>query len=466
MTIRVRFAPSPTGHLHLGGARTALFNWLYARHHSGQFLLRIEDTDRARSTEESTAGILEALQWLHMDWDEPPLIQSTRYQAHVQAAHELVEKGGAYRCYCDAQTLEQMREDQRRRGEKPRYDRRCLDRPRPAGDQPFAIRFLTPREGVVEIEDLVKGPVQVHNDELDDLIILRSDGTPTYNFSVVMDDGFMGITHVIRGDDHLNNTFRQYHIYRALGFETPRFGHLPLIKGLSKRLGSASVQAYRDKGYLWEAVLNYIARLGWAHGDDEIFSQEELIAKFDLKGVAKSPAAFDEDKMTWLNQHYLKTLPEETVAERLLPVLAQREYPGVAQDGRLLALVRALRERARTLIDMADSARFAYLPPEGYDPKATQKWIDKKTLENLAVITKNLEELEVFGPQEIESLIRQHAEEQGMNLGQVAQPIRICLTGSAVSPPLFDTMLIIGKEEVIQRLGDGIRKLAPAVEQH
>ena len=452
MTIRVRFAPSPTGGLHLGNARTALFNWLYARHHGGTFVLRIEDTDRARSTDESIQGIIEALEWLGIATDEPPVLQSLRFDAHVALARKLEDSGHAYRCYCDKERLDALRAEQRERGAKPRYDRHCLDREAPSPDAPYVLRFKTPRDGHTEIDDLVKGKVTVGNDQLDDLILLRTDGTPTYNFVVVCDDSHMGITHVIRGDDHLNNTFRQYHIYTALGFDPPRFGHLPLIKGLSKRLGSTSVQGYRDRGFLKEAVVNYMARLGWSHGDDEVFSEEELFEKFDLNGVAKAPAAFDEDKLTWLNQHYLKTLPDGVVAERLLPFLLSAGVETAQAGAKLDHLVRVLKERAKTLIDMAEMCRFAYERPTEYDAKAVKKWIKGAALEVIDSIADQLDVLTEFTGDAIESLVRDEAERRELKLGKVAQPIRVCLTGTAVSPPLFDTVALVGQAESVARL--------------
>ena len=455
MTLRVRFAPSPTGGLHMGNARTALFNWLFAKHHGGKFVLRIEDTDRARSTDESIAGIIEALEWLGIDSDEEPVLQSHRFDFHVGLARKLEDSGHAYRCYCTKERLDALRAEQREKGAKPRYDRHCLGGEAPSPDAPYVVRFKTPREGHTEVDDLVKGKVTVGNDELDDLIILRSDGTPTYNFVVVCDDSHMGITHVVRGDDHLNNTFRQFHIYRALGFEPPRFGHLPLIKGLSKRLGSTSVQGYRDRGYLQEALVNYMARLGWSHGDEEVFSGDELIEKFDLDGVSKSPAAFDENKLTWLNQHYLKTLPESKIADRLVPFLASIGLDSARADDKLVHLVQVLKERAKTLIDMAESCRFAYERPTAYDQKSVKKWIKGTALDVITTMADSFEALDEFNTETIEALVRSEAEKREVGLGKVAQPIRVCLTGSSVSPPLFDTVALVGQTESVIRLRRG-----------
>jgi glutamyl-tRNA synthetase len=442
----------------MGNARTGLFNFLFARHHGGTFLLRVEDTDRARSTPEAVDVIFDSLAWLGVEIDGAPVFQSERLSAHLEAIRRLEADGKAYRCYCDKETLETMRNAQREAGEKPRYDRRCLGRSAPSPDAPYVLRFKTPREGTTTIDDAIKGPVTVSNDELDDLIILRTDGSPTYNMVVVVDDLFMKITHVIRGDDHLNNTFRQVQIYRALGAEPPTFAHLPLIKGLSKRKGSASVGDYRDRGFLSEAIINYIARLGWAHGDDEILSIDELFEKFDLDGVSKSPAAFDEDKLTWLNQHYMKTLAPEVVATRLLPFLEEVADNATADD-RLTALVLALRERSKTLVDMAEGARFAYVAPEEYNPKAVKKWIKGPAFELLEAAVEQLAEVDPFTAERIDPVIRSISESFEVGLGKIAQPIRICLTGSAVSPPLFDTLAIVGQAESLARMRRGIAAL-------
>lgn len=444
----------------MGGARTALFNWLYARHHGGVFTLRIEDTDRARSTDESIAGILEGLAWLGIESDEPVVQQSSLHDKHIALARQLESEGKAYRCYCSKDRLDGLREQQREAGEKPRYDRHCLASEAPAPDAPYVLRFKTPREGTLTIPDGVKGEVVVGNDQLDDLIVLRSDGSPTYNFVVVCDDVSMGITHVIRGDDHLNNTFRQAHIYQALGYDLPVFAHLPLIKGLSKRLGSASVQAYRDRGFLQEAVLNYIARLGWSHGDDEILSRDELVAKFDLPGCAKSPAAFDEDKLTWLNQHYLKSLPEAVVAERLVPFLRAAGYGEVTADETVVHLVRVLRERSKTLIEMAESSAFVFQRPTEYAPKAVKKWIKGDALDVITEVADALDALDDFSLERIETLVNEKAEALELKLGKVAQPIRVCLTGTSVSPPLYDTIALVGQQETVSRLRAGREALA------
>jgi glutamyl-tRNA synthetase len=454
MTVRVRFAPSPTGYLHMGGARTALFNWLFARHHGGRFLLRIEDTDRQRSTRESIDAILDGLRWLGIESDEPPMLQSEQVDAHREAAYRLLEQGHAYRDYTTPEALEALREAARARGEKPRYAR---EQAAPFPDAPYAIRFKMPTGGATTLDDLLRGEITVGHEELDDLVILRSDGTPTYNFVVVCDDAAMGITHVLRGDDHLTNTFRQVPIYRALGHEPPRFGHLPLIKGLSKRLGSASIQAYRDQGFLAEAVVNYIARLGWAYRDEEIFERDALVEKFDLDGVTKAPAAFDGDKMLWVNETWLKRLPARTLGERLLPFLAAHGIE-TSVDSRLLHLVEILRERSKTLVDMAEAARFAYQRPSNYDEAAVTKWLKGDALTLVAALANDLDALDEFTVPRIEALVRSLAEARGVGLGKVAQPLRICLTGTSVSPPIGDTIAAVGQQEAVARL-----RLAPLI---
>ncbi|TVR04678.1 MAG: glutamate--tRNA ligase [Deltaproteobacteria bacterium] len=452
MTHRLRFAPSPTGNLHIGGARTALFNWLQARHAGGKFLLRIEDTDIARSTEESRQAILEALDWLGLDIDEDIVLQSTRRDVHVAAALRLLEEGKAYRCYCTPEELQAMREKATAEGRSPKYDgtwRNRTDHP-PEGT-PFTVRFAMPLDGTTVIDDIVLGEITVPNEELDDLIILRSDGTPTYNFVVVCDDAFMGVTTVCRGQDHMSNTFRQFHIYRALGHEVPRFAHLPLVDGLSKRKGSASVQHYRDIGYLREAVINYISRLGWSHGDQEIFSVEELVEKFDLADVNRSSGKYDEVKMAWVNEQWIKRLPAEELAVRLLPYLSDLGVETSA-DERLVSLVRQLQERSKTLVDMAEGARFAFQRPTAFDEKAVKKWIKPASRAAFEEILAALPGLDAFTPDELEAAIKSVAERHELGLGKVAQPIRIALTGTSVSPPIFDAIAIVGREETVHRM--------------
>lgn len=452
--VRTRFAPSPTGYLHIGGARTALFNWLFARHNRGKFILRIEDTDRERSREEFLEDILSSLRWLGLQWDEGPYFQSERMDIYREHAFRLLEEGKAYRCYCTPEELEQMRKKALQEGRKPKYDGRCRNRT-DQPNRPFAIRFKAPTEGVTVVEDLLRGRVVFRNEELDDLIILRSDGTPTYNFCVVVDDALMGITHVIRGDDHLNNTPRQLLLYQALGFDPPRFAHVPLILGpdrtrLSKRHGATSVSSYREIGFLPEAMVNYLARLGWSWGDQEIFSIDELIEKFTLDNVSRSPAVFDPEKLLWLNSHYIKTLSPEEIARRLQPFLERRGIK-VPLDEKLIEAVKTLQPRSRTLDEMAQQGLFYFLPPASYDASGTKKFFTEKGLEFLDRFRERIKATE-FDPQQLEKAFREVSEQMGLKTRDAAQAIRLSLTGGTVSPGLFEIMQILGREECLRRI--------------
>lgn len=449
---RVRFAPSPTGNLHIGGARTALFNWLQARHTGGKFLLRIEDTDLERSTEASVAAIFEAMAWLGLDHDEEPVRQTDRQDEHIRLAHSLLEKGLAYRCYCTSEELTSMREEAAAKGEQPRYDRRWRESGAEAApDAPFSVRFKMPLDGELTIDDMVLGPVTVGNKELDDLIILRSDGTPTYNFVVVCDDIFMGITDVIRGQDHLRNSYRQAHIYQALGAELPRFGHLPLVDGLSKRKGSAGVQDYRDQGFLKEAVINYITRLGWSHGDQELFSVEELIELFDVRDVNRASSTFDEKKLRWVNVEWIRRLTATDLATRLVPFLEKRGFAPTV-DARMEFLVDQLRERAETLDEMAEAARFAYAKPEEYDAAAVTKWLTPDVKDAVVAVRTALAELSEWSVEAINAAIKQVIADQGLKFVKIGQPIRVALAGSTASPSIGETVWIVGQAEVVERL--------------
>ena len=460
MTVRTRFAPSPTGPLHIGSARTALFNYLFSRHHGGEFLLRIEDTDRARSTDEYTQLILDSLAWLDLRPDEPPLFQSTRAARHAEVARELLAAGRAYRCFCTAEELKAMRERALAEGRPPRYDGTWRDRDpaaAPEGVAP-AIRLKAPRDGETVVEDLVQGTVRVANAQLDDMIILRSDGSPTYLHAVVVDDHDMGITHVIRGDDHLTNTFRQIQIYEAMGWPTPRFAHIPLIHGqdgakLSKRHGAVSVLEFREEGYLPEALCNYLLRLGWGHGDVELVSREEAIRLFDLDGVGRAPSRMDYAKLTHLNGIYLRQADDERLTEEVLARLAGRE--GLVLDEaairRIRALMPGLKERARTLVELADSAAFlARRPPLKMDAKASALLTEeaRAMLRQLAPV---LEETDFTVPA-LDAALRRFAEATGRKLGQVAQPLRAALTGNTVSPGIDATLAALGREEALARL--------------
>ena len=459
--VRTRFAPSPTGDLHIGGARTALFNWLLARHEKGVFILRIEDTDAARSTQESTQVILDAMTWLGMDWDEGPFYQTQRIAFYQEAAERLLKERRAYRCYCTAEELETKREAALKAGTKPKYDRTCLNRKSLPPGRPPAIRFLSPNEGKTVVEDMIQGQVEFDNTELDDLIILRSDGLPTYNFSVVVDDATMGITHVIRGNDHLNNTPRQIQIYQALGYPIPKFGHVPMILGpdkkkLSKRHGAQSVMEYKKLGYLPQAVVNYLVRLGWSHGDQEEFAREELIEKFSLEAVGRSAAAINPGKLDWLNAQYIKKIELDELVQRVRPFIEGKGYSNIDPD-LLRKAVRSLRERVKTLVEMADLSEFYFCEEIAYDEKAAEKFLSHGTVPMFRQVITSLSNESVLGKENVHRLIEQLAETRGEPLVKIAQPIRVALTGRSVSPPIDEVMEVLGKKEVIKRLHKAIK---------
>jgi glutamyl-tRNA synthetase len=454
--VRTRFAPSPTGDLHIGGARTALFNWLLARHCHGVFILRIEDTDVARSTQESIQVILDAMTWLGMDWDEGPFYQTERMSFYQEAAEKLLREGRAYRCYCTPEELEIKREAALKAGIKPKYDRTCLHRISSPSERSSAIRFLSPDTGKTIVEDLIQGRVEFDNTELDDLIILRSDGLPTYNFSVVVDDATMGITHVIRGNDHLNNTPRQIQIYQALGYPLPQFGHVSMILGpdkkkLSKRHGAQSVMEYQKLGYLPQAVVNYLVRLGWSYGDQEEFTREELIEKFSLEAVGRSAAAINPGKLDWLNAQYIKKIELEELVQRVRPFIETKGYSNVNPD-LLRKAVRSLRERVKTLVEMADASEFYFCEEITYDEIAAGKFLHQETLPMLNQAITSLLAESVLEKERVHRLIQQLAETRGEALVKIAQPIRVALTGRTVSPPIDEVTEVLGKIEVIKRL--------------
>jgi glutamyl-tRNA synthetase len=456
MTVRTRFAPSPTGSLHIGGVRTALFSWLYARRHGGEYILRIEDTDRERSTQAAVDIILEAFDWLDLKPDEGPFFQSSRFERYREVAERMLEAGTAYRCYCTPEELAEMRAQQTARGEKPRYDGRCRARVEPLAGVTAAIRFRNPDTGQVVVDDLVHGRVVFENSELDDFVLLRSDGTPTYHFGVVVDDSDMRISHVIRGDDHLNNTPRHINLFRALGFEPPRFAHIPMIAGpdgakLSKRHGAVSALEYRDLGYLPDAVLNYLARLGWSHGDQEIFSRDELVRLFDLGSVQRSAARFDLEKLNWLNQHYIKETPIQQLVAELGPHLTAVGVSGAPPE-RVAAVADAFRERARTLRDMAEKAR-VYLSDEvAYDPKAVQKQLQPAAEPLLRALRAALADLASWTAEATQGVVEQVAAAGGVGLGKVAQPLRVALTGDVSSPGIGTTLALVGRERALTRI--------------
>ncbi|MCC7413557.1 MAG: glutamate--tRNA ligase [Gammaproteobacteria bacterium] len=457
MTVRTRFPPSPTGMLHIGSARTALFNWLYARKLGGTFILRIEDTDLERSTEDAVQIIFEGMAWLGLDYDEGPYYQTRRFDRYREVIGQMLAAGTAYHCYCSREEIEAMRTTAMARGDKPRYDGRCRQRsgPPPAGIAPV-VRFRNPTDGEVVVEDRIHGMVRFANRELDDLIIARSDGSPTYNFTVVVDDMDMAITHVIRGDDHLNNTPRQLNILAALGAPLPVYAHVPMILGpdgkkLSKRHGAVSVMQYRDEGFLPEALLNYLVRMGWAHGDDEIFSIAEMIDKFDIAALNKSAAAVNPDKLLWLNQHYIKTLAPDSVGQRLRRHLADAGVDWSAGPP-IAAVVEALRERARTLVEMADACRYFYVEPRAYEDKAARAHLGSDSAPVLADLRERLAAVEPWTREAIHAAVAAVAAQRDLKLGKVAQPLRVALTGGTVSPPIDVTCALIGREGVSGRL--------------
>jgi glutamyl-tRNA synthetase len=457
MTIRTRFAPSPTGYLHIGGARTALFSWLYARKHGGTFILRIEDTDLERSTAESVDAILQGMTWLGLEYDEGPFFQTHRFPRYKEVIDRMLKEGTAYHCYCSKERLEALRNEQMVRKEKPRYDGKCRHGvANPPKDIPPVVRFKNPLDGAVVVEDLIRGKVVFQSSELDDLIIARSDGTPTYNFTVVVDDMDMQITHVIRGDDHLNNTPRQMNMLKALGHTPPVYAHVPMILGadgarLSKRHGAVSVMQYRDEGYLPEALLNYLARLGWSHGDQEIFSMEEMIRLFEVSNVHTSAAAFNPEKLLWLNQHYIKTADPKHVAHHLSYHLGKLNIdPSKGPD--LIEVVKAQRERAKTLAEMAAASVFFYRDVETYEPKDAAAHLKPEVLEPLTELRERLAGLPQWTAEAVHAAVNGLAEARGLKLGKVAQPLRVAVAGRAVSPPIDQTLALLGRDKTLQCL--------------
>ncbi len=454
-TIKTRFPPSPTGHLHLGGARTALFNWLFARHHQGIFLLRFEDTDRERSKQEYVDSIREALEWLGLEWDEGPYFQMDRMDIYREYAQRLFEEGKAYYCECSPEVLEEKRKKALAEGRKPKYDGTCRDKGLGPGPG-RVLRFRCPEIGTTVVEDLIRGPVAFDHKELDDFILVRADGTPTYQFAVVIDDLTMGITHVIRGDDHLSNTPKQILLFEALGATPPKYAHVPMILGpdgsrLSKRHGALSILAYRDEGYLPQALRNYLVRLGWSYGDQEIFSLEEMIEKFDLSRVSKSAARFDPDKLLALNAHYIRQEDTDRLAEMVKPFLEKLGLK-VSDEDMLRQAVETVKPRARTLAEMAEMMRFYFVDQVEYEEKAARKFLKPDIAPVLERLVKELEVLEKFEEEPLEKLFRGLAEEYQLKLKHIAQPVRVALTGRTVSPGLFEIMDILGKETVLARL--------------
>jgi len=454
--VRTRFAPSPTGVLHLGSVRTALFCWLYARHHGGQFILRIEDTDRERSTPENVEAITDGLEWLGLVADEGPFFQSRRFDRYREVVEQWLEEGKAYHCYCTREELDTLREQQMATGGRVRYDGRCRQRKEPRAGVDPVVRFKNPPDGEVVVNDQVRGTVVFENAQLDDLIIARSDGTPTYNFTVIIDDFDMRITHVIRGDDHLNNTPRQMNMLAALGAKPPVYAHLPMILGpdgakLSKRHGAVDIREYREQGYLPAAMLNYLVRLGWSHGDQEIFTLDEMIEAFDIAAVNQSASAFNPEKLLWINQQHIIATPAEGLAGQLMPFLVRAGLdPADGPDPVYIA--EAYHERAETLLHMAASARYCYEDFEAFDESSAKKHLRPVILEPLRTLRARLEVLEHWGQTQIDEAIHEVAAEYDINLGKLGQPLRVAVTSGPVSPPIDVTLWLVGRARTLQRI--------------
>ena len=456
MNIRTRFAPSPTGYLHIGGARTALFSWLYARHHGGSFVLRVEDTDLERSTPESVNIILEGMAWLGLDYDEGPFYQTERFDRYREVIQQLLDSGQAYYCYCTREKLDVMRAEQRARGEKPRYDGRCRTPTGSHPDVPPVVRFRNQAEGCVIVDDLIHGLITFKNSELDDLIIARSDGTPTYNLTVVVDDLDMEISHVIRGDDHINNTPRQINIFKALGATPPKYAHAPMIldedgRKLSKRKGASSILEYRDLGFLPEVVLNYLVRLGWSYGDQEIFTLDEMIEFFDVKDINKAASALNYQKLLWLNQEYMKNSPLEHIARHLAWHMGRLGFD-LSTGPDPVKIVEIQRERSKTLLEMAQNSTFFYQDFEQFDPQAARKNLTPQARGILIELRQIFSDLPDWQTSKLHQIIRHYAEVREMKLGKVAQPVRVACSGGSVSPPIDVTLELLGKERVLKRL--------------
>jgi len=468
MTVRTRFAPSPTGYLHVGGARTALFSWLHARKHGGRFVLRIEDTDIERSTVESVNAILEGMTWLGLEYDEGPIHQTHRFARYNEVIDDLMARGLAYRCDCPKERIDALREEQMARKAKPRYDGHCRGR-EVDPDKPHAVRFRNPDAGAVVVEDLIRGRVAFDNGELDDLVIRRTDGTPTYNLSVVVDDLDMQISHVIRGDDHLNNTPRQINILRALGAQPPVYAHVPMILGddgarLSKRHGAVSVMEYRNRGFLPEALLNYLVRLGWSHGDQEIFSLDEMIELFDLTTVNRAASAFNTEKLLWLNQHYIKESDPARIAHLLSPHMGELGIdPSTGPD--LVEVVKAQQERARTLVEMAEISEFFYRDYDDFEADAAKKHLRPVAAEPLARMRAALAELASWAPEALHQAVHDVSAELDLKMGKVAQPLRVAVVGRAASPGIDVTLHLVGRDATLRRIDRALDYIKQRSEQ-
>ncbi|MCJ8305367.1 glutamate--tRNA ligase [Shewanella sp.] len=464
MTTKTRFAPSPTGFLHVGGARTALYSWLYARANGGEFVLRIEDTDIERSTPEACQAILDGMEWLGLNWEHGPYYQTKRFDRYNEIIAQMLEKGSAYKCYCSRERIEKMREEQAEKGESQKYDSRCRDLAPRNTDEPFVIRFKNPQEGSVVFDDHVRGRIEIANAELDDLIIARTEGTPTYNFCVVVDDWDMGITCVVRGEDHINNTPRQINILKALGAPIPEYAHVAMILGddgakLSKRHGAVGVMQYRDDGFLPEALLNYLVRLGWSHGDQEIFSIDEMKQLFKLEDINKAPSAFNTDKLIWLNQHYIKELDPVYVAKQLEWHMTDQSID-ISNGPVLSDVVTALAERAKTLKEMAASSRYFFEDFAEFDATAAKKHLRGVAMEPLQLVQKKLAELSEWTLERIHQAIEDTATELEVGMGKVGMPLRVAVTGAGMSPAVDLTLFLVGKARCEQRISKAIEFVA------
>ena len=463
--IKTRFAPSPTGYLHVGGARTALYSWLYSRHNKGEFVLRIEDTDLERSTQPAIDAIMDGMNWLNLNWDEGPYYQTKRFDRYNQVIDQMLSAGTAYRCYCSKERLEQLREDQMAKGEKPRYDGCCRGgNHNHSADEPHVVRFLNPQEGSVIFDDKIRGPIEFSNQELDDLIIRRTDGSPTYNFCVVIDDWDMEITHVIRGEDHINNTPRQINILKALGAPVPEYAHVSMILGddgkkLSKRYNAVSVMQYRDDGYLPEALLNYLVRLGWSHGDQEIFTIDEMVEHFTLEAISKSASAFNTDKLLWLNHHYINTLPAEKVAVHLDWHIKQQNID-TSNGPSLVELIKLLGERCKTLKEMAESCHYFYVDFETFEEAAAKKHLRPVARQPLEVVRDKLSAITEWTAENVHQAIQDTADELEVGMGKVGMPLRVAVTGAGQSPGLDVTVHAIGKTRSVARINKALDFIA------
>jgi len=456
MTLTTRFAPSPTGYLHVGGARTALYSWLYAKKNGGDFILRIEDTDLERSTQASVDAIMDGMNWLNLEWTHGPYFQTHRFDRYKEVIAQLLESGNAYRCYCTAEEVEAMREEAKANGEIEKYNGLWRDRTDYPEDKPYVIRFKNPLDGEVVIKDMVKGDITISNEQLDDLIIARSDGSPTYNLTVVVDDWDMKVTHVVRGDDHVSNTPKQINILAALGAEIPQYAHIPMILGddgkrLSKRHGAVGVMQYRDDGYLPEALLNYLVRLGWSHGDQEIFSREEMIELFDLKDCNRAPSGFNTEKLIWVNQHYMKTLAPEYVAEHLAWHMADQ---GINTDNgpSLSDVVKVQAERVKTLKEMAQISAYFYQDFTEFDAKAAKKHLRPVAKEALLLAKDKLAAVTDWQAETLHQIIDATAEELNVGMGKVGMPLRVAVTGAGNSPALDVTLALLAQDKVLARI--------------